>query len=47
MRCSFVKLAHVCVGITKWLVFVGFTELFGFVQAFQETPLFGPCGRKG
>lgn len=47
MRCSFVKLAHVCVGITNWLGFVGITKLFGFVQVFPATPLFGPCGRKG
>lgn len=46
IRCDFVKLAHVCVGITKWLVFVGFTEPLRFVVC-QETPLFGPCGRKG
>lgn len=46
IRCDFVKLAHIYVGITKWLGFVGFTELLRVVVC-QETPLFGPCGRKG
>lgn len=42
----FVKLAHVCVGITNWLDFVGFTELLMAVVCLA-TPLFGPCRCKG